>query len=222
MFLERFQRVGFVVLGADGQDHAATAEFADVFLERGVGLAERGALAERDAFQTVIADHAAPEGVVEIEHEAFERPALLRGDPAADQIAVQRAGGRRDFLLRAVPQCRIVPFADSVAGGAVIDGEDIDAFGLRHGADRRVQPGYEPGSGSRQPMFVVAKHRKMHRQGGLLEDRTAERFARQAPDLADPILHFGQGRLRGVSVHPGGDAGGQVIGVQRDAGRRSA
>ena len=88
MFIERLQRVGLVVLGANGQDHAATAEFADIFLERGVGLTERAALAEGDAFQTVIADHAAPEGVVEIKHETFERPALLRGNPAADQIAV--------------------------------------------------------------------------------------------------------------------------------------
>ena len=121
-------------------------------------------------------------------------------------------------MLRAVPQCRIVPFADPIADGAVIDGENIDAFGLRHRADRRIQPRYEPGSGSRQPMFVIAKHRKVHRQRGLLEDGTAERFARQAPDFDDPILHFGQGRLRGVGVHPGGNTSGQVIGIQRDVG----
>ena len=88
MFLERFERVGFVVLGANGQDHAATAEFADVLLERGVGLTERAALAEGDAFQPVIADHAAPDGVVEIKHETFEGPALFRSNPAAHQIAV--------------------------------------------------------------------------------------------------------------------------------------
>ncbi len=136
MLLERLQRVGFVVLGADGEDHAATAEFAGVFLERGVGFAERAALAEGDAFQPVIADHAAPDGVVQVQHEAFEGAALLGRQPAADQIAVERAGGGRDFLLGAVPQRGIVPFADPVAGGAVIDGENVDTLGLRHRADR--------------------------------------------------------------------------------------
>ena len=95
MLLERLHRVGFVVLGADGQDDAAAAEFAGVFLEGGIGLTEGAALAEGDALQPVIADDAAPDGVVQVEHQAFERPALLGRDPAADEVAVERRGGRR-------------------------------------------------------------------------------------------------------------------------------
>ena len=88
MLLERLQRVGLVVLGAHRQDHAATAEFASIFLKRGIGLTERAALADVDAFQTVVADHAAPERVVQVEHEALGGSSLLGGEPAADQVAI--------------------------------------------------------------------------------------------------------------------------------------
>ena len=42
----------------------------------------------------------------------------------------------------------------------------------------------------------------VHRQGGLLEDRTTECFTRQAPDFADLVLHFGQGCVRGAASIP--------------------
>jgi hypothetical protein len=40
--------------------------------KRDVGFTEGAALAQRDAFQPVVADHAAPDRVVEVQHKALE------------------------------------------------------------------------------------------------------------------------------------------------------
>jgi len=79
VFLERLDRVGFVVLRADREDDSAPRQLAGVFLKRDKRLAEGVALADDQAFEAIIADHAPPEGVVEIEHQALGRAALLRG-----------------------------------------------------------------------------------------------------------------------------------------------
>ena len=94
MLLERLQRVRLVVLGAHREDDAALGQIARVVLERDEGFAGGAALAEDDAFQAVVADHAAPQRVVEIEHQALRRAALLGGKQPADQIAVERRRGR--------------------------------------------------------------------------------------------------------------------------------
>ncbi len=109
-----------------------------------------GALAEHDAFQAVVADHAAPNRIVQVQHEAFERPALFRREPAADQIAIHRRGGGHDLLLGAVPQGGSCHLPMPSRSGAIIDGQNIDAVRLRHCPDRlidlRDEPRLDPGS----------------------------------------------------------------------------
>ena len=60
---------------------------------------------------------------------------------------------------------------------------------------------------------------RMHRQRGLLDDRAAERVARQAPGLADAALDLVQRRVGAGDVQARGDAGGQVVAVQRQQDR---
>ena len=70
-------------------------------------------------------------------------------------------------------------------------------------------------------MFVIAQHRQVHGEDGLLQDRAAERFARQPPDLTNAVLDFGQGCIRSGLVHPGGQPRGHVIRIEgeQDRGR---
>ena len=68
----------FGILAANGQQDAALLQCLGVALEGEERLALAVALAEADAAQAVVADHAAPERVVEIQHEA-----LLRQVPSA-------------------------------------------------------------------------------------------------------------------------------------------
>ena len=51
-------------------------------------FAGRASLAEDDAVEPVVADHAAPQRVVEIEDKTFLRQSALRGEDAGDEIAV--------------------------------------------------------------------------------------------------------------------------------------
>jgi len=62
-------RGGLVILGADGQQHAAPAKRQAVLLEGGVGLGLRGFAANEDSIRAVVSDDAAPESVVEVQHQ---------------------------------------------------------------------------------------------------------------------------------------------------------
>src|SRR5208337_4996929 len=71
MTLERQQGVCLVILGTDRQDHPATSLIQHPALELDVGLAQSAALPEGDPFQPVISNYPAPQGVVQIENQAF-------------------------------------------------------------------------------------------------------------------------------------------------------
>ena len=61
----------FLVLAAHGQDHAPLLQALDVLLEGHVGFAFGLALAQADALEAVVADHAAPERIVQVQHQAL-------------------------------------------------------------------------------------------------------------------------------------------------------
>src|SRR5260221_4398468 len=76
MRIERGERMALLVLGRYGEDDAAAREIARIALKIEVGLAERAALTQDDPLDAHLADHASPQGIVEIEDQAFERAAL--------------------------------------------------------------------------------------------------------------------------------------------------
>ena len=93
--------------------------------------------------------------------------------------------------------------------------QQIDAVCIRHAAQGVVEAREEAGARTGQAVFVAAQHRGMHRQRGLLNDRAAERLARQAPGLADAALDLVQRGVGAGDVQARGDAGGEVVAVQR-------
>ena len=98
-----------VVLGADGQDDSALLELLGVMLQGEMGFAGRASLAEHDAVEPVVADHAAPQRIVEIEHQTFLRQAPLRGEDARGEIAVRGRRLRGDFELALKPAPDVEP-----------------------------------------------------------------------------------------------------------------
>ena len=219
VFFERFERVGFVVLGADGEDDAAAGEILGVFLDGGEAFAEGAALADGDAVHAVIADDAAPERVVEIEHQAFIGAALVGGDQARDEFAVAGREGGGDFLLGAMPEGGIVPGVQPVAGRGGVEGDEIDAVGIGQRSQRLVEAGDEAAAGAGEAVLVAAEQSWKDIQRSLLKDGAGERIARQGPAFLDQIEHILQGGV-GVLLGEGGvEALGQVIRVEREQDR---
>ena len=212
---ERLDGVGLVVLGAYGEDDAAAGLFAGIVLQGEEGLAERAALAEHDAVHAVIADDAAPERVVEIEHQAFERTALAGGGDAGDELAVHGRGGEGDFLFGAVPEAGIVPGAQPIAGGAVVEREKVDSGGIGERTQRSVQAADEGGAGTRQAVLVGAEERRVNGQGGLLDHRTFEGFTGHFPAMGEVFGGLLEGGIGILGGQAGMDAGGEVGRVER-------
>ena len=80
-----------------------------------MGLARGAALAEHDALHAVVTQHAAPQRVVEIEHETLLRHAALSAHDPRHIVAVERRDLRGDFLLRLEHARGIEPLVEAVA-----------------------------------------------------------------------------------------------------------
>jgi len=133
MLFERLERVALIVLGADSKDYPATRQVAGIFLKGDKRFARGASLPEDQSGQTVIADHTAPDRIVEVKHEAFGRPSLLGADQSTDEIAVERRRNRRDLLFAVMPEHRVVPRLEPVRDSAIVDRQDIDTGLVGHG-----------------------------------------------------------------------------------------
>jgi hypothetical protein len=117
VLLERKASIHRLVLAADGQQHTARAERAEVLLKGLERLTARIALAELDAAKAGVSDHAAPERVVEVEHQAFATAPERAGDDRGNGLRVVGGEFERDWLFGLVPEPTVVPAGDPVARG---------------------------------------------------------------------------------------------------------
>src|SRR5262249_32871049 len=92
-----------VILGADGQNNATLLELLGLPLQGQMCLAGRASLSNNDTLQPVVSDHAAPQGVIEIEHEALLRYPTLGGKDPSDKIAIEWRCLRGDFQFALKP-----------------------------------------------------------------------------------------------------------------------
>src|SRR5579862_5478035 len=123
MIPERAPRCGVVILGANSDDDAAIAQRQNIALETLIGLAGCIALSEQNPAQTVVADDAAPQRIVEVEHQAAAREAADRGHNAAHVVGVQRHEVLIERQFREIPLPRAVPVGkpDSLGNGGYIE-----------------------------------------------------------------------------------------------------
>ena len=171
-----------------------------------MGFACRAALAEHDAVEPIVPDHAAPQRIVEIEHETLLRQAPLRGEDANSEIAIRGRGLGSDFELALKPAPDVEPGVNPIplAGARDIDEERL-VFGRRLG-ETIVEPGDDCARRAWNQPLIAAEQRFTHVEEGLLNDRRAN-FARLAPQRAqfadqapDRRVDFGR---RGGKGHAG-------------------
>ena len=174
MIAKRGLRDPGVVLGADGQDDSALLELLGVMLQGEMGFARRASLAEHDAVEPVVADHAAPQRVVEIEHQTFLRQAPLRGEDAGGEIAIRRRGLRRDFQLALKPAPDVEPGVDSVPLAGARDIEQERPVLSRGLSEPIVEPGDDRARRARNHPLIAAEQRLAHVEEGLLNDRARQ------------------------------------------------
>ena len=172
-----------VVLGADGQDDSALLELLGVMLQSEMGFAGRASLAEHDAVEPVVPDHAAPQRVVEIEHQTFLRQAPQGGEDARGKIAVKRRGLRGDFELALKPAPDVEPGVDPVPLAGARDIEQERLVLSRGLGETIVEPGDDRARRSGNHPVIAAEQRLAHVEEGLLNDRRAN-LARLAPQRA--------------------------------------
>jgi hypothetical protein len=147
---ECLEDVSAVVLGADGEDDAAVSQFADVVLEGGEGLPDR-ARAEGDAGEAVFAEDASPQGVVQVEDQAFAAAAEQPADHGAGMAGEHGDASQRHGLFGPVPVAGVEPGFGAGRGGeafAVDDGDGIAGRAAEGGveaAQHRQTGGGEPG-----------------------------------------------------------------------------
>ena len=96
-------------------------------------------------------DHAAPYSVIKVQHHAFRRAPLPGRDQAGDKVAVKSGGDRRDFLLGAVPQHRVMPETDAIGRGPAVQGQQIDAVRVRRVTQGLVSVSRAGQAGRRSP-----------------------------------------------------------------------
>jgi hypothetical protein len=71
MVIEGFDDIPLVILGADGENDAASRQLSGVVLDRGKGFTKAISLPQDDAVETVVADDPAPDRVVQVQHQAL-------------------------------------------------------------------------------------------------------------------------------------------------------
>ncbi len=101
-----------IILAAHREDDAAARQLCCVALEGEEGFATGRTRAEVDAVYAIVTDHAAPQGVVQVQHQAFARQTDAGGRDASQLVAIQRRQVRADQLLGLMPAHR---FGQAVA-----------------------------------------------------------------------------------------------------------
>ena len=191
---EGFKRVRLVVLGADRQQDAALAEALHIALKVHEGFAGRTALAEHKALNAVVADHAAPQRVVEIEHEAFLAATEPGGDEARDLLAVHLGGAGMNFLLGVQPKAGVVPVGETFDGAEAVERDQVDTFFDGGGAKALVDRSDNGGGRGRKAVFIIAEQTGEDRKHGLLQYLTLEAGLGLAPAGAHEVhCAFGGG-----------------------------
>ena len=146
-----------------------------------MGFAGAASFTEHDAVKSVVTDHAAPQRVVEIEHQTLLRQAPLGSEDAGGEIAVKGRCLRRDFQLALEPASHVEPGIDSVplAGARYIEKEHSV---LRRGlAEPIIEPSHDGARRAGNHPVIVAEQWLADVDEGLLNHCSAANLTRLAP-----------------------------------------
>ena len=184
---ERGERHLAVVLRADRQQDAAPDQLLQRHLEVLEGLAG-GAAAEHDPVDPVVADDAAPEGVVEVEHDRPAREAEPGGEDGGGVARHQRQALGGEGHLRHVPAAVVEPVPGAHAAGEEREVDEAHVLGDGLSREVAVDAGDDAPPGAVEAERVVAERvgagdREAHLQdGGGAVAAARRRTAGQTPD----------------------------------------
>ncbi len=195
------------VLRADGQHDSASPEVEGHALYGQVCLASRVALRKHDAGESIVADDATPEGIVEVEHQNTATLSAHRRGGSAHMIRVQRNEGLREGKLGQIPLMRVVPLGQAHRLRNCRDVQQHVRAGSHPAAELAVEAVEQPSPCARQRSLEAAEQR-LRRWGNSRYDR------RRLAVRGD--------RLTGLVDERDGpfDGGGTGIGVTGGAGKR--
>ena len=178
-----------VVLRAHRQDHPAVLQPLRVALQLEVGLADGAALAQDQSFDAHVADHAAPQRIVEIEYRALARPAALRRDDTCRQFAEAPGRLRGNLHLALQPARGVEPGVEAIARAGPGDIQQRDAVLARRLGQQLVQPVHQPRRRGNGHAVETAENGLEYIEVGLLQDDRTETAPRSLPQAAQ-LLHL--------------------------------
>ena len=213
------QRVGLVVFGVDSQDNADGFQRLAVALELGVDLAFGHFGADGKAVHAVVADDAAPEGIVQVEHKRFFVAAVQGLNDIGHTVGQRRDSVQAHGIFVHMPEEGVAPGGQAVVSGKIVDIVDIEMF-MRCGVgvEFLVQTADEIGAAVGIPDIAVAHESIIRPIKVILDDRAGEFLFQRLPHcLKMGILRVQHGINVGFAVGGGGQ-GGQVapVGVDVD------
>ena len=146
--------------------------------------------------EPVVADHPAPQRVVEVEHQAFPGLAAGGGDQPRRELAVGRGRLGGDLHLGLQPAHLVEPGVEPVAGAGPRRVEPEHARRARGVGEGGVQPGGQPRRRARHHRVEPAEQRRRHVQERLLQHRRAQGL--RAPPQRPEVAHRGVDRRAGL------------------------
>ena len=176
-----------LVLADHGEKDSAPFQFSDELLESDERLALIE-LSERDALEPVVADHAAPERVVEVEDDTFGDETRSGEYGVEQRLRQQRhmlqpAGG-----LRHVPHPRVEPLRPADRSGEKIDVVEQHVFGFaRLQRQPVVDLGENGADGIGDLQFVIAERALARQDEGALNDRRLAVRPERGPQAVKPV-----------------------------------
>ena len=172
-----------------------------------------GAVPEPEPRRPVVAHDPAPEGVVEVEHEAFPRQAQVGGDDCRGVPGEERERVESDRLLREEPVAVVEPpvLPERAGEPVAVDEQDVVPGRLPEG---RVQRGEHRLARARHPEAEVPERRIRPQRECVLHDPCA----RPRPERPPPVRLAGDVLLgRFASVR---QPRGALVDCEHDVRRR--
>ena len=208
------QRVGLVVFGVNGQDDADGFQRLAVALELGVDLTLGHLGADGQAIHAVVADDAAPERIVQVEHKRLFVAPVQGLDDIGHAVGQRRDRVETDGIFVHVPEEGVAPRRQAVVRRQVVDVVDVKVLmGRGIGVKFLVQAADKVGAAMGVPDVAVAHEAEVRAVKVVLDDRAGEFLLQRLPHRLKMGVLLVEHRVDGSLAVGRRGQGGQVAPV---------
>ena len=186
-------------------------------MELGIDLTFGHFGADGKAVDAVVADDAAPQGVVKVEHQCLFVAAVQRLDDVGHAVGQRRDSVETHRVLVHVPEESVAPRCQAVVGGEVVDVVDVKMLVAgRIGVEFLVQAADEVRPSMHIPDVAVAHQAVVRAVEVILDDGAGEFLFQCLPHRLEMGVLLVQHRVDGFRAVGGGGQGSQVAPVRVD------